>query len=143
MFSQRILIGRGLFLREILKAICLLFSFQGVRAKRAGVNGNEVPPVPIPNTEVKLIRVENTWLETTREDRSMPAPKPRVSCSGFCFLGLFSRICLDFSAILWYNILTGVSPSGKAPDFDSGIRRFKSCYPNPPPRPIGYSVGFR
>ena len=23
----------------------------------------------------------------------------------------------------------GVSPSGKAPDFDSGIRRFKSCYP--------------
>ena len=24
----------------------------------------------------------------------------------------------------------GVSPSGKAPDFDSGIRRFKSCHPS-------------
>ena len=23
----------------------------------------------------------------------------------------------------------GISPSGKAPDFDSGIRRFESCYP--------------
>ena len=27
-------------------------------------------------------------------------------------------------------IFIGVSPSGKAPDFDSGIRRFKSCYPS-------------
>ena len=76
-FSQRILIGRGLFLREILSRSCLLFSFQGIPC-RAGVNGNEVPPVPIPNTEVKLIRVEDTWLETARENRSMPAPKPRV-----------------------------------------------------------------
>ena len=25
---------------------------------------------------------------------------------------------------------TGMSPSGKAPDFDSGIRRFKSCHPS-------------
>ena len=24
----------------------------------------------------------------------------------------------------------GLSPSGKAPDFDSGIRRFKSCQPS-------------
>ena len=24
----------------------------------------------------------------------------------------------------------GMSPSGKAPDFDSGIRRFKSCPPS-------------
>ena len=41
--------------------------------RRAGVNGNEDPPVPIPNTEVKLIHVEDTWLETARENRSMPA----------------------------------------------------------------------
>ena len=38
-----------------------------------GVNSYEVPPVPIPNTEVKLIRVEDTWLATTWENRSMPA----------------------------------------------------------------------
>ena len=34
-----------------------------------GVDCGEVPPVPIPNTEVKLVRVENTWLATAREDR--------------------------------------------------------------------------
>ena len=39
----------------------------------AGANGDEVTPVPIPNTEVKLISVENTWLETAWEDRAMPA----------------------------------------------------------------------
>ena len=32
----------------------------------------EGPPVPIPNTEVKLCRADNTWLEAAREDRSTP-----------------------------------------------------------------------
>ena len=40
----------------------------------AGVNGDEEPPVPIPNTEVKLICADNTWRATAWEDRSMPAP---------------------------------------------------------------------
>ena len=31
----------------------------------------EGPPVPIPNTEVKLCSGDNTWLETAREDSSM------------------------------------------------------------------------
>ena len=34
-----------------------------------GIGNDEGPPVPIPNTEVKLIRAENTWLETARENR--------------------------------------------------------------------------
>ena len=38
-----------------------------------GVNYDEVPPVPIPNTEVKLISAENTWLEAAWKDRSMPS----------------------------------------------------------------------
>ena len=29
------------------------------------------PPVLIPNTEVKLLIVENTWLVTAREDRTL------------------------------------------------------------------------
>ena len=32
----------------------------------------EGPPVPIPNTEVKLIRVDDTWLVTARETKSVP-----------------------------------------------------------------------
>ena len=37
-----------------------------------GVFIDEGPPVPIPNTEVKLIYAEDTCLETDRENRSMP-----------------------------------------------------------------------
>ena len=32
----------------------------------------EATPVPIPNTVVKLFGVDNTWLVTAREDRSLP-----------------------------------------------------------------------
>ena len=37
-----------------------------------GAYGNEVTPVPIPNTEVKLIHVDDTWLVTARETKSVP-----------------------------------------------------------------------
>ena len=37
-----------------------------------GVNDDEGPPVPIPNTVVKLISAENTWREAARDDRSAP-----------------------------------------------------------------------
>ncbi len=37
-----------------------------------GVIDVEGPPVPIPNTAVKLNSAEDTWLETARENRSTP-----------------------------------------------------------------------
>ena len=40
--------------------------------KLTGADGDEATPVPIPNTEVKLISVENTWLATAWEDRAVP-----------------------------------------------------------------------
>ena len=48
-----------------------------------GVFNGEGPPVPIPNTEVKLTSADNTCLETDREDRSMPTQRicaKRVLC---------------------------------------------------------------
>ena len=36
---------------------------------KSGVDCNEDPPVPIPNTEVKLIYADNTWRETAWGDR--------------------------------------------------------------------------
>ena len=42
------------------------------RSEKVGANGGEGPPVPIPNTEVKLCSGENTWLEAARENSSMP-----------------------------------------------------------------------
>ena len=83
-FSWHVLIGRGLdpnlakvllqkprsycsvlrvhaFKRDMRKAECF--------AHTAGADYAEVPPVPIPNTVVKLRSAEDTWLETTRENR--------------------------------------------------------------------------
>ena len=44
-----------------------------------GVFSEQGPPVPIPNTVVKLLCADNTWLATAREDRSMPTQKRLVS----------------------------------------------------------------
>ena len=38
----------------------------------AGVDDGEEPPVPIPNTEVKLTCAEDSWLETACENRQSP-----------------------------------------------------------------------
>ena len=87
----------------------------------AGVNDDEDPPVPIPNTEVKLIRVESTWRETAREDRSMPAPFTKDLTKGLLFfyprvfvesaterelpINFFSwEIGIDKLSYLWYYI---------------------------------------
>ena len=42
------------------------------RERKVGVFNAEGPPVPIPNTEVKLCSGENTWREAAREDSTMP-----------------------------------------------------------------------
>ena len=73
MLSEQVLIGRGLFL-ECWKEVCWKRSSENRNQSKfsleiVGANGKEVPPVPIPNTEVKLFHVENTWLATARENR--------------------------------------------------------------------------
>ena len=37
--------------------------------EEVGIDCCEGPPVPIPNTEVKLTSADNTWRVTAREDR--------------------------------------------------------------------------
>ena len=51
----------------------VLFNIQGSRIleKRVSVTNAEGPPVPIPNTEVKLCSGENTLREAVREDSPM------------------------------------------------------------------------
>ena len=49
-----------------MKFLLLTFLF---KEKVVGVDCDEGPPVPIPNTEVKLICAEDTCLETDRENR--------------------------------------------------------------------------
>ena len=50
-----------------------------------GVDYNEGPPVPIPNTEVKLVCAENTRLATARDDRLAPTLR-RITEMWFFFL---------------------------------------------------------
>ena len=46
--------------------------FRRLRERTVGSDYDEGPPVPIPNTEVKLIGAENTWRATARENRKLP-----------------------------------------------------------------------
>ena len=84
-----ILIGRGLDLKRFVRLQSglsgeilvseirflvgteILCSFEGAEAQApqpniSGDNSLRVPPVPIPNTEVKPQHAESTWLETAR-----------------------------------------------------------------------------
>ena len=47
----------------------ILYPYAQQKRFIVGVDCNEVPPVPIPNTEVKLICADNTWRATAREDK--------------------------------------------------------------------------
>ena len=59
---------------------------KGKENRIVGANDGEGPPVPIPNTEVKLARVEDTWLETARENRKMPTQTEVLSFKqSLCF----------------------------------------------------------
>ena len=58
--------GPGFESLKVHKEVC------GKHRRIVGEIDAEGPPVPIPNTEVKLCRADNTWLETAREDRYSP-----------------------------------------------------------------------
>ena len=44
-----------------------------------GDYSERVPPVPIPNTEVKPLYADNTWLATVREDRLSPCSNVKAT----------------------------------------------------------------
>ena len=67
-FSLRVLIGRGLK-PNIRLLYRIRYSIFRELVLLVGVDSGEGPPVPIPNTVVKLTGVNNTWLVTAREDR--------------------------------------------------------------------------
>ena len=53
---------------------CAVVRMRGKEDTISGGNGEGVPPVPIPNTEVKPFSAESTWLVTARKHRSPPDP---------------------------------------------------------------------
>ena len=82
--SKAVLISRGLDQesmevkedrKECRKIRKILFSFECMTESvihRVGDEGKEGTPVPMPNTEVKLFSVDDTWRVTARESRTLP-----------------------------------------------------------------------
>ena len=88
----------------------MLFNFEGVslRWKRiVGVYDEEVPPVPIPNTAVKLFHDENTWLVTTWEISSVPASliAPSIDGAFLFYIGVLHNYVVSIFVKIPYDIL--------------------------------------
>ena len=85
----------------------VLFSYEGTDLLEAsGDNGEEVPPVPIPNTVVKLLSVEDTWWATAWENRSSPEQtRQRLS------LPLYSSIAQSVEPAAVNRVVVGSSPT--------------------------------
>ena len=52
-----------------------IFSFEGTdlqKKRKSGDNSGEATPVPISNTEVKLLSADDTWWEAAWESRTLP-----------------------------------------------------------------------
>ena len=50
-----------------------IFSFEGTPSIwKSGDNSGEATPVPISNTEVKLLSADDTWWEAAWESRTLP-----------------------------------------------------------------------
>ena len=57
-----------------------------------GVYYEEGPPVPIPNTVVKLFCAENTWREAARENRSMPTSFQKEPLTRVVLFSLLKKV---------------------------------------------------
>ena len=75
-----------------------------------GVNGDEGTPVPIPNTVVKLVYGDNTWLATAREDNSTRTRNTDPLGSVFCYTYLYFQysipmklrlLCISIFFLIW------------------------------------------
>ena len=64
-----------LVLKVLWRKVALEKSGKTDGKETAGDNDGEGPPVPIPNTAVKLTGAEDTWMVTSRENRASPALK--------------------------------------------------------------------
>ena len=86
-----------------------LFSFQGT-SLIVGVFNGEGPPVPIPNTEVKLTSADDTCLETDRENRSTPTQRVWRKSNPLLYASLAQQV--EHAAV--NRRVVGSNPTGGA-----------------------------
>ena len=73
-----------------------------------GAFNGEGPPVPIPNTEVKLTCADDTCLETDWENRSVPTP------GGFCPPEFYASLAQQVEHAAVNRRVVGSNPTGGA-----------------------------
>ena len=99
----------------------------------------EVPPVPIPNTEVKLTYTDNTWLATAREDRQPPGPQRVTPLSDSFLLSHSKRKLSSFSFLNFIQLCAFLF---RAPFFfcygqnivETSLRLVSHCFARASPR---------
>ena len=70
------------------------------------------PPVHMPNTEVKHLSADNTCLETSREDRSLPCFQSTQLSPRYCVLILF-WLFVNNGGVKSYSLKTSLCSSTK------------------------------
>ena len=75
-----------------------------------GVFNGEGPPVPIPNTEVKLTSADDTCLETDRENRSTPTQRVWRKSNPLLYASLAQQV--EHAAV--NRRVVGSNPTGGA-----------------------------
>ena len=89
------------------------------RDTQVSVSNAEGPPVPIPNTEVKLCSAENTCLATGRKNRSMPTYRKVTKIK-------YSSLAQSVERMTVNHDVAGSSPAGGAiigGQFDNSSRK--------------------
>ena len=91
-------LGPKKFLKNLKKGLAIFemvwYHYEAVerdgKNEIVGVDCREGPPVPIPNTEVKLAGAEDTWLVTARKNRFSPTLRTTCICRWFFVLPVTS-----------------------------------------------------
>ena len=74
------------FNRELIwQKLQSIFAVLTKSVNTVGADGDEGPPVPFPNTVVKLVCVDNTRWATAREDREAPTSYMTQQYKLLCF----------------------------------------------------------
>ena len=83
-----------------------------------GAYDGEDPPVPIPNTVVKLLSADNTWLVTAREYKSVPT---QVQWLLFAAAASYSSLAQLVEHAAVNRRVVGSSPTGGATSEQSSL----------------------
>src|SRR4051794_5509768 len=106
----------------------LLFSFERMLHK-SGDDCEKVTPVPIPNTEVKLLSADGSWGMRPCESRTLPGERQKFTFLSFIFP--FLIVGRTFYCKLTPTVLRWESRSCKRVNKESKMKKTFYCFETP------------